>query len=210
MLLNNTPWHAPITENPALNSVEIWSLANLTGDAHPIHLHLVRFQILDRRRFDTFAYQNQNTLRYTGAAMAPEPHEAGWKDTARADPAITMVENNANCTTNGQSQTESHPGAIRLPPSHTLSPSSLVTLGSTFRRKLSRLGGRHAAQSDLVTSRSELYWTTAKPADRDGGGPQVDCCQNHAIGLGLKARSLASDRNAPHPRPNCPYQRPGL
>jgi spore coat protein A len=88
MLLNNTPWHAPITENPALNSVEIWSLVNLTDDAHPIHLHLVRFQILDRRRLDTFAYQNQNTLRYTGAATAPEPSEAGWKDTARADPGM--------------------------------------------------------------------------------------------------------------------------
>ncbi len=88
MLLNNTPWHAPITETPALNSVEIWSLVNLTDDSHPIHLHLVRFQILDRRRFDTFAYQNQNVLRYTGAAMAPEAYEAGWKDTVRADPAM--------------------------------------------------------------------------------------------------------------------------
>jgi len=88
MLLNNTPWHAPITENPVLNSVEIWSLVNLTDDAHPIHLHLVRFQILDRRRFDTFAYQNQNALRYTGAATPPEPSEAGWKDTVRADPGM--------------------------------------------------------------------------------------------------------------------------
>jgi spore coat protein A, manganese oxidase len=88
MLLNNTPWHAPITENPVLNSVEIWNLVNLTDDAHPIHLHLVRFQILDRRRFDTFAYQNRDTLRYTGAATSPEPHEAGWKDTVRADPGM--------------------------------------------------------------------------------------------------------------------------
>jgi spore coat protein A len=87
MLLNDTPWHAPITENPALNSVEIWNLVNLTDDAHPIHLHLVRFQILDRRRFDTFAYQIPEDLRYTGPATPPEPSEAGWKDTVRADPA---------------------------------------------------------------------------------------------------------------------------
>lgn len=88
MLLNNTPWHAPISENPVLNSVEIWSLMNVTDDAHPIHLHLVRFQILDRRRFDASAYQNRNVLRYTGDAVAPGPGEAGWKDTVRADPKM--------------------------------------------------------------------------------------------------------------------------
>ncbi|HUD99224.1 MAG TPA: multicopper oxidase [Bryobacteraceae bacterium] len=88
MLLNNTPWHAPISEKPVLNSIEIWNLVNMTDDAHPIHLHLVRFQILDRRRFDAFAYQNQNVLRYTGDVTPPEPGEAGWKDTARADPAM--------------------------------------------------------------------------------------------------------------------------
>jgi spore coat protein A len=86
MLLNNTPWHAPITENPALNSIEIWNLMNVTDDAHPIHLHMVRFQILDRRRFDSFAFQSRNLLRYTGDATPPDASEAGWKDTVRADP----------------------------------------------------------------------------------------------------------------------------
>jgi spore coat protein A, manganese oxidase len=88
MLLNNTPWHAPVTENPVLNSVEIWNLMNVTDDAHPIHLHLVRFQILDRRRFNAFAYQNREVLRYMGEATPPEPCEAGWKDTVRADPGM--------------------------------------------------------------------------------------------------------------------------
>ena len=88
MLLNNLPWHAPITEKPVLNSVEIWNLINTTDDAHPIHIHLVRFQILDRRRFDAFAYLNHNVLRYTGPATLPEPVEMGWKDTVRADPGM--------------------------------------------------------------------------------------------------------------------------
>lgn len=88
MLLNNAHWSMPVTETPALNSVEIWNLMNVTDDAHPIHLHLVRFQILDRRRFETFAYQYQNILRYRGDATPPDPGEAGWKDTVRADPGM--------------------------------------------------------------------------------------------------------------------------
>ena len=54
MLLNKKRWRDPVTENPALNSTEIWSFINPTDDSHPIHLHLVRFQILDRRKFETF------------------------------------------------------------------------------------------------------------------------------------------------------------
>lgn len=88
MLLNDTHWKMPVTEDPVLNSVEIWNLMNVTDDAHPIHLHLVRFQILDRRRFDWFAYQNENVLRYRGAAIAPEAGESGWKDTVRTDPGM--------------------------------------------------------------------------------------------------------------------------
>jgi spore coat protein A, manganese oxidase len=88
MLLDRSHWCAPITEEPVQDTVEIWNLVNLTEDAHPIHLHLVRFQILDRRRFDASAYQMRRTLRYTGRAIAPEPGEAGWKDTVRADPGM--------------------------------------------------------------------------------------------------------------------------
>ena len=88
MLLNNTPWHAPVTEKPVLGTTEIWELVNLTDDAHPIHLHLVRLQILDRRRFDAFAFQSSGNLRFTGPAQPPEAHEAGWKDTVRADPGM--------------------------------------------------------------------------------------------------------------------------
>jgi spore coat protein A len=88
MLLNNTPWHMPITEKPVLGTTEIWELVNLTDDSHPIHLHLVRFQILDRRPFDTFEFMSKGTLRYTSAPIPPEAHESGWKDTVRADPAV--------------------------------------------------------------------------------------------------------------------------
>jgi spore coat protein A len=88
MLLNNTHWSMPVTENPLLDSVEIWNLVNTTDDAHPIHLHLVKFQILDRRAFNIAAYWMHNQITYKGPAMPPEPGEAGWKDTVRADPGM--------------------------------------------------------------------------------------------------------------------------
>jgi len=88
MLLNKTPWHMPITEKPVLGTTEIWELVNLTDDSHPIHLHLVRFQILDRRQIDVFDFQGTGNFRFTGPIQPPEPHESGWKDTVRADPGM--------------------------------------------------------------------------------------------------------------------------
>ncbi|MGO8772767.1 MAG: multicopper oxidase family protein [Terracidiphilus sp.] len=85
MLLNKTPWHMPITEKPALGTTEIWELANLSEDVHPVHLHLVQFQILDRRGFDAFQYMKTGTLEYEHPAAPPEPNEMGWKDTVRVD-----------------------------------------------------------------------------------------------------------------------------
>ena len=38
--------------NPRAGSTEIWRIINTTGDAHPIHVHLVQFRILDRQPFD--------------------------------------------------------------------------------------------------------------------------------------------------------------
>lgn len=88
MLLGGKHWSDPVTEDPRQDTVEIWSFVNLTGDVHPMHLHLVRFQVLDRRPFDMFAWNASKTLKYTGPAQPPPPHEMGWKDTVRADPGF--------------------------------------------------------------------------------------------------------------------------
>jgi spore coat protein A, manganese oxidase len=85
MLLNKTPWHMPISEKPTLGTTEIWELANMTEDIHPIHLHLVRFQILDRRPFDAYHYSTTGILHYTSSATPPDPEEMGWKDTVRVN-----------------------------------------------------------------------------------------------------------------------------
>ena len=45
-------WHSPTTENPALDTTEEWEIWNVTGDAHPVHLHLVHFEILGRKEIN--------------------------------------------------------------------------------------------------------------------------------------------------------------
>jgi spore coat protein A, manganese oxidase len=91
-------WEDNITENPRSGATEIWRIINTTEDTHPIHLHLVQFQILDRVPFDVEAFlADRPTPRpieayYTGAPISPDPNEAGRKDTVRANPGeVTRI-----------------------------------------------------------------------------------------------------------------------
>ncbi|OIK19482.1 outer spore coat copper-dependent laccase CotA [Bacillus amyloliquefaciens] len=84
LTLNNKRWHDPVTEAPRLGSTEIWSIINPTRGTHPIHLHLVSFQVLDRRPFDLERYNKFGDIVYTGPAVPPPPSEKGWKDTVQA------------------------------------------------------------------------------------------------------------------------------
>lgn len=88
MLLNRRHWHEPTTEYPRLNTTEIWEFVNLTEDTHPMHLHLVRFQILDRRPFDKTEYLLNKELRFTAEAASPMPNELGWKDIVQCPPGV--------------------------------------------------------------------------------------------------------------------------
>jgi len=92
-MLGQKHWFDPVSEDPKANSMEIWSFANTTGDVHPIHVHLVRFQVLNRQPFDTRTYLQTGQLVFTGIPMAPERNERpGWKDTIKAYPGyVTRV-----------------------------------------------------------------------------------------------------------------------
>ena len=85
LMLNASHWSHPVTEKPVLGSTEIWTLINPTNDSHPIHLHLVRFQILDRQPYEPWLFQTKRQLHFLGPPQPPAPNEAGWKDTVRAD-----------------------------------------------------------------------------------------------------------------------------
>ena len=72
-------WSDAITEKPVLGSTEVWEIHNFTADAHPIHLHLVAFQVVNREDAQ-------------GHITGPQPWETGYKDTVIALPGqITRI-----------------------------------------------------------------------------------------------------------------------
>jgi spore coat protein A len=80
----------PATETPTAGSTEVWQIANLTGDTHPIHFHLVNVQVLGRQPFNADTYNG--TPSYTGPARGPGKTELGWKETVRMNPGeVTTV-----------------------------------------------------------------------------------------------------------------------
>jgi spore coat protein A len=101
LYLDGQKWSAPISENPELGTTEEWVIVNPTDSEHPIHLHLVQFQIVGRQTFNDTAYLtdwtslngppplNHSTMNLpsltpylTGPLVTPDPNEQGWKDTA--------------------------------------------------------------------------------------------------------------------------------
>ena len=78
------------TETPTAGSTEVWQIANLTGDTHPIHFHLVNVQVLARQPFEDSKYNG--TPNYVGPARNPDATELGWKETVRMNPnEVTTV-----------------------------------------------------------------------------------------------------------------------
>jgi FtsP/CotA-like multicopper oxidase with cupredoxin domain len=86
-------WGDAITENPGVGNTEVWEFYNGTGDAHPMHVHEVAFQVIDRQ--DLRVDENDSSTFYLLAGSSPtspEPWEAGWKETVIAYPGqVTRV-----------------------------------------------------------------------------------------------------------------------
>ena len=79
-------WEDAVTENPQVGDTEVWEFYNATGDAHPMHIHEVFFQVVDRQ--DVVVDEVNGTVRVddTAEPSPPEPWEDGWKDTVIAYP----------------------------------------------------------------------------------------------------------------------------
>jgi spore coat protein A len=110
MLLDGQKWVSPISETPQLGSTEDWVLINPTTDAHPIHIHLIQFQLVRRQTFNISAYKadrttlngnpplNHSTVNVpslspylTGTSSGPTPSEQAWKDTVTVNSGEAVV-----------------------------------------------------------------------------------------------------------------------
>ncbi len=108
--LQGQRFNAPVSETPRVGSTEDWIIVDITGDAHPIHLHLVQFQVISRQTLnaakytsDWVALNGEPPLDHPtitlpidsylqGKPMAPMPNENGWKDTVIVYPGqVTII-----------------------------------------------------------------------------------------------------------------------
>jgi spore coat protein A, manganese oxidase len=86
-------WGDAVTENPAVGATEVWEFYNATADAHPMHIHEVLFQVVDRQ--DIVVDEEAETVAVAEGSlpMPPEAWESGWKDTVIAYPGqVTRVQ----------------------------------------------------------------------------------------------------------------------
>ncbi|MFB6154899.1 MAG: multicopper oxidase family protein [Haloferacaceae archaeon] len=107
-ILNQRDWDDDVTENPQLGTTEVWNLVNTTEDTHPIHVHLIEFEVVERQPFDAATYledlgdpeepgdagENLKPLEeyYVGDPKPPQPDERGRKDTVKVHPGeITRI-----------------------------------------------------------------------------------------------------------------------
>jgi FtsP/CotA-like multicopper oxidase with cupredoxin domain len=95
-------WMEPVTENPNTGDTEIWAFYNTTGDAHPMHVHEVAFEVVNREALVLDeAGDPVVPLQLSGVVRPPEAWESGYKDTVTAYPGeVTRVK--AQFNTPGQ------------------------------------------------------------------------------------------------------------
>lgn len=110
MLLNGQMWSSEVTESPQVGSTEDWYIVTMTAGAHPIHLHLIQFQLISRQNYNVQAYtalweevNGPLPLHHPpeiiplepfllGDPIPPAENERGWKDSIIATPGqVTRI-----------------------------------------------------------------------------------------------------------------------
>ena len=87
-------WADEVSENPAPGTTEVWEFFNFTADAHPIHIHEVTFEVVNRERLvlNEESEEPVQPVQLTGDVRSAEAWETGFKDTVVAYPGeITRV-----------------------------------------------------------------------------------------------------------------------
>jgi spore coat protein A, manganese oxidase len=86
-------WMDPVTDNPVVGDTEVWEFYNTTADAHPMHIHEVAFEVVNREGLvlDEEGEVVQ-PVQLDGVITPPESWETGVKDTVTALPGqVTRV-----------------------------------------------------------------------------------------------------------------------
>ncbi len=110
MLLDGQTWDAPVSEKPVLGTTEDWVIVNPTMDMHPIHLHLVQFQLVQTQTLNSIPYltdwtklngepplthptRNLPSLNpyLVGTPTKPYLNQECWKDTIQVPPASVVT-----------------------------------------------------------------------------------------------------------------------
>ncbi len=86
-------WMDPVTENPNVGDTEVWEIYNFTADAHPMHVHEVAFEVVNR---EALVVNDDGEAippaQLTGDVRPPEAWESGFKDTVTAYPGeVTRI-----------------------------------------------------------------------------------------------------------------------
>jgi len=86
-------WSEPVTENPAVGATEVWEFYNTTGDAHPMHIHEIVFEVVSRQDLALdVGGEVVSPIQLVGVAAPAESWETGFKDTVTAYPGqVTRV-----------------------------------------------------------------------------------------------------------------------
>ena len=87
-------WMDAVTENPAVGDTEVWEYYNTTADAHPMHIHEITFEVVNRQglALDLDTDEVIQPVQLDGSPTPPEPWENGLKDTVIAYPGqVTRV-----------------------------------------------------------------------------------------------------------------------
>ena len=90
-------WADPVSENPNIGDTEVWEFYNLTADAHPMHIHEIAFEVVNRERMVLDDDEPTVPVQLTGDVRPPEAWESGFKDTVIAYPGeVTRVRGQFN------------------------------------------------------------------------------------------------------------------
>ncbi|KAL1209470.1 Multicopper oxidase LPR2 [Cardamine amara subsp. amara] len=104
LYINGLPYNAPVTETPKVGTSEVWEVINLTGDDHPLHIHLGLFKVLEQTSLvnsaeftdcmtkELDAVKCQISKYALGNKTAVTAHERGWKNVFKMIPGhVTKI-----------------------------------------------------------------------------------------------------------------------